>query len=511
MTDGVSPAGPLQGSQIPRTPIIPNPNRNHLLRSGLEYQPVPTPERRRLNVGNSEVRGNNSLENPNIVRTNENNFENNLNNSSPNNSSLNINQNSNLQNPNALSERGGASNDLNIASNNLNTASSSSNSNLDNQASNNLHSRQNYFSNRNSGFNRNLFPNQNLNSDRHLNSNQTFNQNSNSNQHIAFNRNSFLNQNLNSSRNLYSHNALNQNIDSNQNAIRSQNSNFYSNLNPNLNSNSNLNSPSSNPIASNSLSSQPSRFNNLTLNQPSQSHVNPSQAASAFVTRDAFQAFQSQINQNFSAMMDMLCQIQLANSNQVLPNSHASISQPQNFQPEVHQHVLTNNTRALSFENDPRPRPNLFQNNPRPFSQQPNLPIYSDSYRPPLPQSEGAVFDNAEFKYHPFMKSNPEEWFAILEQKFEKRNVTLDSDKYYNVIKNLPQDVLTKVQYLLESLPDNDRYETVKRALIDKFVTKDDVKISNLFNSTGIGSMTPSEYLEFLTASGKNILNQEAI
>ena len=112
------------------------------------------------------------------------------------------------------------------------------------------------------------------------------------------------------------------------------------------------------------------------------------------------------------------------------------------------------------------------------------------------------VFDNAEFKYHPFMRSNPKEWFEVLEQKFYKRNVTSDSDKYFNVIKNLPQDILTKIQYLLESLPENDRYESVKRALIDKFVTKDEVKISNLFSATGMGSMTPSEYLELLTASG---------
>ena len=61
MTNGGSPAGPLPGRQIFRTPINRNPNRNHLLRSGLEYQPVPTPERTRPITENLEVENSDEL------------------------------------------------------------------------------------------------------------------------------------------------------------------------------------------------------------------------------------------------------------------------------------------------------------------------------------------------------------------------------------------------------------------------------------------------------------------
>ena len=150
MTGGDGSSGPKVGNQIPRTPFHPKPNRNHHLRSGFQYQPVPTPERSRLNVENLEVRRNDLVDNSNnIALTNEINSENNINNSSFNNSSL----NSNLQNPNSLNDLSGNLNGLNMASNSLNRASNSlnltprnSNSNLDNlrQASNNLRSHQNF-------------------------------------------------------------------------------------------------------------------------------------------------------------------------------------------------------------------------------------------------------------------------------------------------------------------------------------------------------------------------------
>ena len=80
---------------------------------------------------------------------------------------------------------------------------------------------------------------------------------------------------------------------------------------------------------------------------------------------------------------------------------------------------------------------------------------------------------------------------------FDARNVLADHGRYINnVIKNLPADVLSKVVFLLQLLPPNNKYKTLKRALIEKFSIKEETKIENFLNNTLMGTLTPSEFLE---------------
>ena len=67
---------------------------------------------------------------------------------------------------------------------------------------------------------------------------------------------------------------------------------------------------------------------------------------------------------------------------------------------------------------------------------------------------------NIDFKFEPFWKHNPSEWFYKLERRFETYRVTSDDDKYFNVVKNLTPDVLAKV---------------------DKFIEKEEDKINSFF------------------------------
>ena len=147
----------------------------------------------------------------------------------------------------------------------------------------------------------------------------------------------------------------------------------------------------------------------------------------------------------------------------------------------------------------------------------PVQPAHVENYKqPPNPMAfhipNPAFYrDNADIKFHPFMKQNPREWFEMLEQRFEARNVLADHDRYFNVIKNLPADVLSKVEFLLNSLSPHNKYETLKRALVEKFSIEEETRINNFLNNTSMGTLTPSEFLEYLTASGNGFFPRNSI
>ena len=231
--------------------------------------------------------------------------------------------------------------------------------------------------------------------------------------------------------------------------------------------------------------------------------VQPPAQDQAFVTLETFQHFQNQ----FAILTNVINNLAVNVDN--LRNMNQNNLQ-QNYNDNNLQQQVNYNRNNL------QPLNNVVEQaavaNPIPI--QPAQP--ANLNQPPNPvalQIPNPVLyrDNVDIKFHPFMKQNPNEWFEMLEQRFIARNVFADHDRYFNVIKNLPPDVLAKVEFLLKSLPPQDKYETLKRALIEKFSTKEETRINNFLNNTSMGTLTPSEFLEYLKATGNGFFPRNSI
>lgn len=231
----------------------------------------------------------------------------------------------------------------------------------------------------------------------------------------------------------------------------------------------------------------------------------------------------------------------LSNSNSQPNNNSQSAVQPMSTEQKIESlgrqiSALASIVRELATERSPRHNSDnnnrTNDNSPSPLShrnESNNLnersPIHNTTHQNTIRDSRDSVYnaayslqeapvnfrDNSDFKFHPFMKQNPQEWFDMLEQRFTARNITDDRDKYYNVIKNLPPDVLNKVEHLLKSLPAGKKYSKIKGSLINKFSEKEDSRLTSFLSNTKMGTYSPTEFLEFLTAKGNEFFPRQII
>ena len=121
------------------------------------------------------------------------------------------------------------------------------------------------------------------------------------------------------------------------------------------------------------------------------------------------------------------------------------------------------------------------------------------------------IQDSTDFNFQPFWRQSASQWFELLEQKFANRKIVLDDDKYFNVVKNLQQDLINQLTDVFESLPRGNKYETLKQALLARFIVKEEEKLDRFLNNQDMGHKKPSEFLQYLVANGSSTFDREAI
>ena len=167
-------------------------------------------------------------------------------------------------------------------------------------------------------------------------------------------------------------------------------------------------------------------------------------------------------------------------------------SQDSNYSNNSQQNNINNNSVDNNLNSRVCENPHSFQNFNFPPENRLNL-------------RDNQVIDCFDFKYQDFWKHSPTEWFNVLERRFIKYNVVNDEDKYFNVLKNLPQDVLVKIDNKLKSLVTGSKYPDLKLALINKYEECETIKIDKLFSGAFLGTRKPSEFLEALTAASSTL------
>ncbi|XP_054162108.1 uncharacterized protein LOC128960063 [Oppia nitens] len=98
----------------------------------------------------------------------------------------------------------------------------------------------------------------------------------------------------------------------------------------------------------------------------------------------------------------------------------------------------------------------------------------------------------------PFWTNNPTFWFIQLEAQFAIARVTNDDTKYSHVVTSLTETVFNEVQDIVSSPPTANKYEAIKKALIDRLSVSNNKRLQQLLHSEELGDRTPSQLLRKL-------------
>ena len=123
--------------------------------------------------------------------------------------------------------------------------------------------------------------------------------------------------------------------------------------------------------------------------------------------------------------------------------------------------------------------------------------------RIPTPHSsepdQAAVGLNAvSVKLPKFWPDDPEVWFVRVEAQLRSRSVTQDQTKFDYVIAALDNATAAEVKSILLNPPEEDKYGTLKTALLGAFGKSQTQKDAELLNISGLGDRTPSSLLRKL-------------
>ena len=90
-------------------------------------------------------------------------------------------------------------------------------------------------------------------------------------------------------------------------------------------------------------------------------------------------------------------------------------------------------------------------------------------------------------KVPPFWKVNPALWFAHLEAQFANSYVTVDETKFNLIVASVESEILGTVHDIILSPPDQDKYETLKKRLIEFYAESESSKIRTLLQGLELG------------------------
>jgi hypothetical protein len=99
-------------------------------------------------------------------------------------------------------------------------------------------------------------------------------------------------------------------------------------------------------------------------------------------------------------------------------------------------------------------------------------------------------------KLPPFYKSNPTMWFRQVEAQFDIRRITEDKTKFAYLLSALPADIAELMESAIENATGDDKYNSLKVALIKQFGLTKAQKAKKLASFTTLDpSMTPTTLL----------------
>lgn len=130
-----------------------------------------------------------------------------------------------------------------------------------------------------------------------------------------------------------------------------------------------------------------------------------------------------------------------------------------------------------------------------------------DAQQPPMhgPAQEIAA---TSVKLPNFWMVCPQAWFISVESQFNTKNISIDTTKYEYVISALSQEAVIKVLDILQNPPATRKYETLKKALIERYSDSEESRLEQLLSTAELGDRKPSEFyrsLELLAGTSTTV------
>ncbi|XP_018329760.1 uncharacterized protein LOC108740066 [Agrilus planipennis] len=117
--------------------------------------------------------------------------------------------------------------------------------------------------------------------------------------------------------------------------------------------------------------------------------------------------------------------------------------------------------------------------------------------RPQITQPASSI-DRLAVKLPPFVPSDPELWFCMVERSFEASGVTSESTRFGYVLENLDPRYAAEVRDIIINPPATEPYATIKAALIRRLGTSQKLRTKQLLGQEEIGDRKPSQFLRHL-------------
>ncbi|KAK4878868.1 hypothetical protein RN001_011374 [Aquatica leii] len=126
-------------------------------------------------------------------------------------------------------------------------------------------------------------------------------------------------------------------------------------------------------------------------------------------------------------------------------------------------------------------------------------------------EPQAAVEEVRQVKLPPFWQVNPTLWFTQVDAQFYTYKVKSDITKYFTVISCLDSAVLQEVSDILVNPPETDKYENLKRQLIERFSDSYDKRLKRLINDIELGDKSPSQLLREMKTLADNKVSDEVL
>lgn len=107
---------------------------------------------------------------------------------------------------------------------------------------------------------------------------------------------------------------------------------------------------------------------------------------------------------------------------------------------------------------------------------------------------------SAHLKIPPFWANRPTLWFIQVETQFRINTIKSNNSKYDYIIATLPPETMELISDVLTNPPEHDKYETLKRTLIERCQDSEERRLDALLNKLDIGDNRPSELFRKMEA-----------
>lgn len=98
----------------------------------------------------------------------------------------------------------------------------------------------------------------------------------------------------------------------------------------------------------------------------------------------------------------------------------------------------------------------------------------------------------------PCWPEQPGIWFNQIEAQFVLNGVTADHTKFYYIMFQLEPKYALEVQDIFVNPPETDKYETLKKELIQRLSTSQTQRVRQLLEQEELGDRTPSQFLRHM-------------